>query len=646
MRSTRYWMTCLLALGCVVLLGWGVSRRVRTADSASAPTASSGERAISSRFEAQLDDAVIEAQRTANPLVEIAGRGNVTIARSDRPCLELRPPTITVARDEVRDFGERSSVEFFARSGSSTVRSFDPGAWRVSIDGEGWTATDSVEDVPDRASSVTWTLQARPRNELSGLVMDAIAGEPVAEFEIQAQVELNSDSISGFVLFEPHRVEDVSGRFCLCAIPVTNGRVRLVVSALGFERAESEWIPGSGVVRDLAISLTPLARVRQLVTGRVTSARDGRPVQGAAVRAFSSTRSLSELWVVGAGLVDPAFSAFEPDRVDPEASLTDEFGRYRLQSALEGSARIVAFQFDHRIVTSESMEFVAGGRPLAVDIALELGATIEGLVVTDADSARRVQPVSIEVRGPDFERSVPIDARSTFRLGGLVAGEYELTVQARVIASAGAETSAFVARRRVSLKDQAVERVEISLLPGATGAVVNGRIQMPSDLRIESAMIGALSGALLEPDEAASIGQDGTFELANVPQGGGWLFGCGRTADGSRGFAVWRPHTFGAPGTASHIEMRGDVPGIRIHSARHAEDLNLARGAALSSEDPLGSRFLAGGCRALVGRDGIVAWYGLPPGRYSARIESIARPIEFEITPGEATVRDVEASRE
>jgi hypothetical protein len=124
------------------------------------------------------------------------------------------------------------------------------------------------------------------------------------------------------------------------------------------------------------------------------------------------------------------------DRADPVrrggAAVSDAEGRFRIAAPADSSGELVVSHRDHRELSLPGVR--PGDGPLS--IALEEGAGIDGIATAAGEP---IADAMILLRGPGGERRARTGEQGEFRIRGLGAGEYLLTV-AGVSVTAGEDS--------------------------------------------------------------------------------------------------------------------------------------------------------------------------------------------------------------
>ena len=351
-------------------------------------------------------------------------------------------------------------------------------------------------------------------------------------------------------------------------------------------------IGGAAVAQDRPASVTG-----RTITGRVLSAETGQPIVGARIN--------SNYADVGMSAVTDAQGRYELI-VAPFAA------RYVVRASAPGYAA-TAYGEDPGLgptVIAVTPSLGAGG----VDFSLLRGGTIAGRVVDDAKEPIVKASVSAHSERWSFgERRftaatrVETDDRGEFRLIGLPAGEYVVSVQDRVAVTYAPSMATLKGARRFSVgAGQTIEGVAIQTRGGASGSVVGQVTGGASrvDLVPESPEVTLVSRGV----ELRSA----QFRLDDVAPGRYWLFVRPSPAAASprswvRETVVVTPgaETPGALTLAEGATIAGHVKA----AARPVRELSLV--PFDSTRNPEASPG-----RIVVASDGSFRAVGLAPGRY------------------------------
>lgn len=341
-------------------------------------------------------------------------------------------------------------------------------------------APSSVEIVVPSTTQVEFEMTPH-LDALTGTVFDATGG--VVE---DAVVQVERVRPAGDWPFAYETVTDVEGRYAIAARP---GEAVVSASHPDYTEGRVTLSLGRGP-QTFDFRLMPAA----VVSGTVIDSATAAPVSGATVDAGG------------------------------KSVITDRDGRFRLGGLDPGKLRLVAHTPE---LVSHADVFItlslAEHRENVV-LMLEPAAMIHGQVL----STERGEPISharIEVvAGPSVSRSTVGNTDGTFRLGGVVPGDYMLRVQAdqrleRLVAvEVGFDTAP----------------VTLYLEPGLW---LRGRVQPPQEASIEAWPLHPQAGHTLEQRvtwrTTAAADQQGSFDVGPLPEGRVKL--TAEAADGSRG---------------------------------------------------------------------------------------------------------------
>jgi protocatechuate 3,4-dioxygenase beta subunit len=381
---------------------------------------------------------------------------------------------------------------------------------------------------------------------------------------------------------------DGDGRFRLAGLaPGTIGAaVSLWVRAPGLRGSAAPVQILQGVSpAPLEIRLAPAAAL----DGRVTDA-GGRPVAGAAVL-FEPLRE------------DPGEETPPPDLVSAGArTLTDDDGRYFLDSLEPGRGRVAALRPSGRRLAGASIDLRTGPNRLDLIQPPDLG--VSGRVLDEQGSPVAGARVFLEGSDPEDRWLVVGAEDGGFHLGGVPDGDYRLSVFAKGFAQPEP--------REVQVAGVPVQGIELHLRRG--GTIVGNLIGITPE-ELNGLMILAQEATRPGIGRAAPVthsrrlglaGADGRYRIPDIPPGV-WKV-TGRTAAGRQALAS--------------VEV---VPG----NGETALDLRFTSGLTLSGRLlvdglPVAGTILAtaaegggdGGGQATTGPDGAFHIPGLQPGGY------------------------------
>ncbi|HEX9794674.1 MAG TPA: carboxypeptidase-like regulatory domain-containing protein, partial [Planctomycetota bacterium] len=189
--------------------------------------------------------------------------------------------------------------------------------------------------------------------------------------------------------------------------------------------------PGFYVDRDVVRGVDVRVKRGAVVTGTVTSRRNGEPVQGAEVVVHGPDFQHQD----GGGLFGGWLG--DPNNVPAQTVTTDKQGRFRIANAYTGGAGEVQLMLKLEINHSEHLVEVVpvnvaeGGEIDLGLVELTPGGRIRG-VAYGKDGKALAGGTVILTRpggaGSFFSETRTLDARGRFSLGGLKAGTYEVSV--------------------------------------------------------------------------------------------------------------------------------------------------------------------------------------------------------------------------
>jgi protocatechuate 3,4-dioxygenase beta subunit len=311
-----------------------------------------------------------------------------------------------------------------------------------------------------------------PANELRGRVVDA-AGAPLpgAHIALERGIAREFNVLDLEAAHASERIAEATAdergefRFVLArGIPVD-----LVASGTGFV---DTLVPDRYAGEYVEVTLTP----GFLAHGRVTRARDGSPVEGAAVRVFR--------------LGGPSSLA--------RRTTSDADGRYELRFTFRESAMIEVVSANEQ--SSDWLDLVVGpDGSVEKDVVLEPGIVVEGRV-TDAESGEPIQGAVVG-EGWVYRRKAVTNALGEYRLPGFgQPGSAELYAKAQGYGE--------VSPGSLPGAENGVMHVDFELPPGRA---VTGRILDPGGSPIAGAYVAAVATEFT-PDGQASDWCSGTTD--------------------------------------------------------------------------------------------------------------------------------------
>jgi protocatechuate 3,4-dioxygenase beta subunit len=255
---------------------------------------------------------------------------------------------------------------------------------------EGQRYTGPAKEVMAPASNVVLTI---PRGgHISGKVVDAASGSPIADFEVST---MRQAAMSFSPVTTPVHADD--GTFTIS--DVMPGRIDLVAAAEGYVRGSSSGIDvaeGQGV-DNVELRLDRAAKV----SGQVRSS-DGGPLSGVSVSVVET-------------------AGRRPGLMGGDRATTDADGEYALTSVPPGQ-RNFTFNKEGFVAATKSVD-AAAGKESRLDATLDRGRQLTGRVIDDSGQA--VAGADIRAEG-EPARPVQTDSEGGFTLAGLRDGKVHL----------------------------------------------------------------------------------------------------------------------------------------------------------------------------------------------------------------------------
>ncbi|MEN8151401.1 MAG: carboxypeptidase-like regulatory domain-containing protein, partial [Planctomycetota bacterium] len=234
-------------------------------------------------------------------------------------------------------------------------------------------------------------------------------------------------------------------------------------------------------------------------------------------------------------------------------ALTDKEGRFRVEGLTPGPY-IVRFEAPgHRVVTKLDVAVPEGADGGPLDVKLEKGLQITGVVVDAAGEpipdvnlwTNVVATGTGAARGQTSIRNATTDAKGAFLLDQLEPGKYSLSVNADGFAN-----------RNLSDVDAGTTDLRIVLEKGLS---ISGRVLLPDGSPAGNLWVSAQGGNGNSQNDRT--GEDGTFTIENLPEGvytvrtntgGAFRFGGGKDEGPSLMPAIQE----GVPAGTKNLELR------------------------------------------------------------------------------------------
>jgi protocatechuate 3,4-dioxygenase beta subunit len=403
----------VVAVACIVLAGIVV--RVRTSelvsDDAPEVIASPSTPAVAPRQRHDASDAPAaetEGDRAPLPLSPRAERRTILVCKEETADLEpIANAVVTLERQDGSIVTVTTGADGIARLGEDAEQGR---SLRVSAAGRvrhGWFHDDRRSWLPERVALETGI-------EVTGRVVDALDGRPVANAELVATQDYNfgggGNGPRPPPAFEDRTTTDANGRFRFPGVPrpdsaasVFRGEVAVRANRTGYVATTRKpaLLAADDTSDPLVIRLDPDAAIDGVVHDP-----DGTPIAGAAVRARTSQSS----------------RYFD----EPANAVSDEQGRFRIRGLGRG-ARVTVEAAANGFARSEGQDVVA---PAALPVALTLRRLRsfrlrvvgpEGDDVPQCRVAVFVPRCEINIASPEGDSPVGIGPVAPGRIGFMVS---------------------------------------------------------------------------------------------------------------------------------------------------------------------------------------------------------------------------------
>jgi uncharacterized GH25 family protein len=361
------------------------------------------------RFVAQVGDdgADVRFDIELRRAVSIEGR---VVTPDDRPVAGARVSQIDsrgrLGSRLVEMMGGVSPSSTAASDGTFTLKLPRGEAVRIRAEAEGWAPGESAElETRGRTVITDVFIRLRTPGALSGRVLNA-RGAPVAGARIWAVPAGNGDMQDFLVpLLNPHEAatSDATGNFRIEDLAPGNHVVRAKASGRRALVRRDVEIPASGGDREIVLQFAAGLAIEGVVRDDA-----GHPIAGAEVDVTSED-------------VNRLLAALQSGVLPTTKMKTSKDGMFRIVGLEPGTYRV---EVTKKGLTREAREkVVAGGPPLA--IVMVTGHEIAGTVV--GPDGRPVNRAWISVLGRSD--TVFTDAKGAFRIEGLAAGTFTITVK-------------------------------------------------------------------------------------------------------------------------------------------------------------------------------------------------------------------------
>lgn len=361
-----------------------------------------------------------------------------------------------------------------------------------------------------------------PKCALSGTVVNALTGEPLAKVRVLAYGSGGGSNAT------PATVTDAKGHFTLVDLPAGRYEVKgqrngFLDGAYGARHAEGSGTPiaveSGQEIKDLQLKLTPFA----VIAGSIRDA-DGEPLSRITVTVHRLRFERGRRRLVQAG-----------------GAYTDDLGQYRIPDLAPGKylvfaeaakaadfgsmSRVEVITEDHSPKGSERplallptlypgvqdpsaarpVELSAGARVTGIDITLSRSRTVTVKGRASAPAGMRMSGVELNLAGvesgePGLHMFTPVSQRDDFEFHDVPPGNYVLT------ASAGAPVKAFngsmemfpeelKARVPITVGSSPIDNVRLIMQEGAE---IDGHLTVADDPKAD------LSGNFVSVDDGES----------------------------------------------------------------------------------------------------------------------------------------------
>jgi hypothetical protein len=337
-----------------------------------------------------------------------------------------------------------------------------------------------------------------PGKELCGTIRDELTNRPLAG----AVVELWD-----FIMGNRATRTEEDGTYCFEGV---GDRVVMIVSKKGYATFRDPPVPGLALSRGSTATRDISLELGGTLEGTVRAA-GGEPVPRALVRLLPADRGYGS-WRTALGLREIW-------------TYTGPGGNYRLTGvpAVRLYAEAVAPGFDAG--ASEEQEVQPGGTQQGVDISLQKGARLEGIVVTEGGTPVTSARVAV-AREPDKSGETAAwralsegaftftDRQGRFSLANVPVGDLLIRAEAQGLAA--------ITHRQAGVRGgQGIPNLRFEL-PAAV--VIAGRVVDTNGQPVDGCWLRAKhtvspKGTLRREPFYARVESDGTFQLDNLPAG-------------------------------------------------------------------------------------------------------------------------------
>jgi len=442
---------------------------------------------------------------------------------------------------------------------------------------------------------------AEPMHRTLVSVRDAATRKPLAAFELAASWEWVEGCCPTRYGIEARHVETRDGLVLLEGLPSRAREVRVEAASPDHFAARTAWTPvePTGWL-ELELALAPTATQSAIVRIAPVAAPGGAVVPDVTVSVFAESADQPITgFASGPRGVEP-LHAVASDDLPAEVATVRRSGTEPIEFHLRAPARyrIVARhpQFaEHRSAAIE----LAPGEERALEVQLDAGASIAGSVLVDrADPAlAHVERLgSVELSSGGDLVHAELDEQGRFEFGGLVAGEYVLSVNGTVARGSGSDAAVPLATRRIVLAVGERREVEIPIGSLAPGATVAGTLVVPVEPQRwgwlaalvrddEATRARAAAGGDVEPVQIVACGAEGAVQFSGVEPGDYLVVALGQRDDAlAYAFGHTRLAVGEGRGAEFRIDVAPDVLELRAATTQAAQRLVTVR---VECDDPL-----------------------------------------------------------
>jgi hypothetical protein len=354
------------------------------------------------------------------------------------------------------------------------------------------------------------------RGAIEGIVVSKKSGKPVTRFDVKVARE---KKLTGFM--DPTAAESLidvnvpfatpNGKFRLAG--VNPGRLQLVFHAAEHGEQRTDWL--DIVEGETKKGIVIFLEAEAVVEGVVIEAAGGAPVEGASVAHDAGASPIE-------AMMSQLFAAESPK--------SDAQGHFRIGGLAAGTARFVASKDGFVEAATDDVELVAGQTTTTVRLELARGGEIWGVVNDPAGAPE----AGVSVMCQDTTRlkmhNVKSDERGEYHVKGLAGGNFSVTRMPAKLDLGNenfiSEVTNSIETHTVKLKAGETLRVDFTG-PKRGGATLTGSVTQGGSA-VAGAMVNVFTTAGDDPSAAsglksATTGKDGTFELAGLAAGSGFV---------------------------------------------------------------------------------------------------------------------------